>query len=104
MCAMNQTTLRASGLAISLAFSHAALAVEPPGADPSPPGSAVPLDTSTPAVTETPPAPKPTPPAYSLPWQLRPAAAANVVRSDTSSGMRTVAGNGGTTVVTLLLA
>jgi hypothetical protein len=47
---------------------------------------------------------KPTPPPYSLPWQLRPAAAANVVRSDTSTGFRSVNGVGGTTVATLLLA
>jgi hypothetical protein len=102
---MKQPTLRASLLAVSLTFCHAALAVEPPGADPAPPATAAPVDTSAPPVAEPPPAPpKPTPPAYSLPWQLRPAAAANVVRADTSSGVRTVGGNGGTTVVTLLLA
>jgi hypothetical protein len=55
-------------------------------------------------VTEAPPVTKPTPPPYSLPWQLRPAAAANVIRSDTSTGVRSSAGNSGTTVVTLLLA
>jgi hypothetical protein len=95
----------ASALAVSLAFSRAALAVEPPGADTTPPVPAVGADTPVPPTTESPaPPPKPTPPPYSLPWQLRPAAAVNVVRADTSSGLRSVAGNGGTTLVTLLLA
>jgi hypothetical protein len=45
-----------------------------------------------------------TPAPYSLAWQLRPAAAVNVMRSDTSTGFRTVKDGGGTTLVTLLLA
>jgi len=76
---------------------------EGPEAPPLPP--AVAPDTSaTVAVERAPPATKPTPPPYSLPWQLRPAGAVNVVRSDTSTGFRTVNGVGGTNVVTLLLA
>ncbi len=101
---MNPLILRVTPFATWLAFSAAALAAEPPGAEPPAPSPAVGVDTSVPAEVETPTAPKPTPPPYSLPWQLRPAAAANVVRSDTSSGMRSIGGNGGTTVVTLLLA
>jgi hypothetical protein len=112
---MDKVILRATLLALSLASSHAALAAEPPGAEPAPPPpsgglvggqptQAVGVDTTAPAATETTPAPKPTPPAYSLPWQLRPAAAVNVVRSDTSSGVRSIGGNGGATTVTLLLA
>ena len=103
---MIQGTFRASALAVSLAFSHAALAGEPPGADtPPPPAPTVGADTPPPPATESPaPPPKPTPPPYSLPWQLRPAAAVNVLRADTSSGLRSVSGNGGTTLVTLLLA
>lgn len=42
---------------------------------------------------------------YSLPWQLRPAAAATVVRSDTAiASYQDAAGNAGSTVVTLLAA
>lgn len=102
---MNKATLGASLLALSLALSRATLAAtEPSGTEPAGPAPAMAPDTSAPAVTELPVATKPEPPPYSLPWQLRPAAAANVIRSDSSSGMRSVGGNGGTTVVTLLLA
>jgi hypothetical protein len=51
-----------------------------------------------------PPAPAVPPPPYSLPWQLRPAAAANVVRSDTSVATYEAAGSRGSTVVSTLLA
>lgn len=45
---------------------------------------------------------KPAP--YALPWQLRPAAVANVVRSDTAFAFhRNDAGEGGTTVASMLL-
>jgi hypothetical protein len=102
---MNKATLGASLLALSLALSRATLAAtEPPGAEPAGSAPAMAPDTSAPPVTELPVGTKPEPPPYSLPWQLRSAAAANVVRSDSSSGMRSVSGNGGTTVVTLLLA
>jgi opacity protein-like surface antigen len=45
-------------------------------ADPAENGTTTGLGAETPA--------KPKPPPYSLPWQLRPAAAANVIRSDTT--------------------
>jgi hypothetical protein len=102
---MKTTTLSAGALAFALASVPPALAeAQPPPEAPPPAPTAVAPDTSTPPVTEAPPVAKPTPPPYSLPWQLRPAAAANVIRSDTASGMRSVGGNGGTTVVTTLLA
>src|SRR5258708_31254245 len=105
MFAMKMTTLSAGALAFALASVPPALAgAQPPPDAPTPAPPTVAPDTSTPPVTEAPPVVKPTPPPYSLPWQLRPAAAANVVRSDTSSGMRSDGGNGGTTVVTTLLA
>jgi hypothetical protein len=55
-----------------------------------------------PTVTE---APKPPPPPYSLPWQLRPVVAANVLRSDTSVSFYSLPGmaTSGTTVSTMLL-
>jgi hypothetical protein len=58
-----------------------------------------------------PPAPAVPPPPYSLPWQLRPAAVANVVRLDTSVGFyknpataMAPAVTGGSTVASMLLA
>ena len=75
----------------------------PGGAEPLPPPLAVAPDTANAGTEPAPPPAKPTPPPYSLPWQLRPAAAVNVVRSDTSTGFRSVNGVGGTTVATLLL-
>jgi hypothetical protein len=53
-----------------------------------------------------PPAPAaPPPPPYSLPWQLRPAAAATVVRSDTAFAFyeNPMSGESGTTVASMLL-
>jgi hypothetical protein len=49
--------------------------------------------------------PPPPPPPYSLPWQLRPAAAASVVRSDTAFAFyeNPASGEGGTTVASMLL-
>ena len=60
---------------------------------------------TTTATPGTPTAPTPPPPPYSLPWQLRPVAAANVIRSDTAfafydNGM----GASGSTVASMLLA
>jgi hypothetical protein len=51
------------------------------------------------------PAPKPAPPPYSLPWQLRPVLAVNVVRSDTSIAMYEDAATkkSGSTVASTLL-
>jgi hypothetical protein len=50
-------------------------------------------------------APPPAPPPYSLPWQLRPVAAANVVRSDTAVAFyeNPVSGESGSTVASMLL-
>lgn len=57
------------------------------------------------AVAQTPPSGKPKPPPYSLPWQLRPVTAGNVVRSDTAIGFyETPTGRGGTAVASTLLA
>src|SRR6478735_9347170 len=69
-------------------------------AAPAPAATATATATVTPTATPALP-----PPPYSLPWQLRPAAAANVVRSDTAvafydNGM----GAAGSTVATMLLA
>src|SRR6185436_13735111 len=70
-------------------------------APPAPPAAtAVAAANVGPATTPAPP-----PPPYSLPWQLRPVAAVNVVRSDTAvafydNGM----GATGSTVATMLLA
>ena len=72
--------------------------------DAFPPPLAAAPDTSGGTAAAAPPHVVPSAPPYSLPWQLRPAAAANVVRSDTSTGFRSVNGVGGSTVVTLLLA
>jgi len=60
---------------------------------------------TTTATPGTPAAPTTPPPPYSLPWQLRPVAAVNVIRSDTAfafydNGM----GASGSTVATTLLA
>jgi hypothetical protein len=99
------------------ALAHAARAEEPAVADAPPPPPIVvpaapesaapaPAATATATANVTPAAtPAPPPPPYSLPWQLRPAAAANVVRSDTTAafydnGM----GAKGSTVATMLLA
>jgi len=71
----------------------------PEAAAPAPAATATASANITPAV-----APAPPPPPYSLPWQLRPVAAANVLRSDTAvafydNGM----GATGSTVATMLL-
>jgi hypothetical protein len=51
------------------------------------------------------PAPAPPPPPYSLPWQLRPVTAGNVIRSDTAvSFSDNAAGQSAATTVTTLLA
>jgi hypothetical protein len=49
------------------------------------------------------PAPAPPPPPYSLPWQLRPVVAANVVRSDTTVSFHEVGGNSASTLASTLL-
>ncbi|HVT09929.1 MAG TPA: hypothetical protein VHO67_20845 [Polyangia bacterium] len=57
------------------------------------------------AVAVAPPATAspPPPPPYSIPWQLRPAAVASVVRSDSSVAFYDNAGASGSTVATMLL-
>jgi hypothetical protein len=91
-------------------------ATEPagPAADPAPAPAAEP--TAAPAAAPAPPAdaaepaapeaPKPKPPPYSLPFQLRPVAAATVIRSDTAFAFYKpdAANSGGTTIATTLLA
>ena len=49
------------------------------------------------------PAPLPPPPPYSLPWQLRPVTAANVVRSDTTVSFHELGGTSASTVASTLL-
>jgi hypothetical protein len=62
-----------------------------------------PLDEAPPP--EAAPPSKPKPPPYSLPWQLRPAAPGNVIRSDTSIGFyRIKTKRGGTNTTSMLLA
>src|SRR5580765_6130552 len=71
----------------------------PEAAAPVPAETAVANATITPAAAPTPP-----PPPYSIPWQLRPVAAANVVRSDTAVAFYdNGAGASGSTVATMLL-
>jgi hypothetical protein len=69
-----------------------------PAAAPAPPADA--------AEPGAPEAPKPKPPPYSLPFQLRPVAAATVIRSDTAFAFYKpdAATSGGSTVATTLLA
>jgi hypothetical protein len=79
------------------AFADAQAPGAPP---PPPPPTASASDT---AATTPPPAPPP-PPPYSLPWQLRPVAAANVLRSDTSvSFYENTPGASSSTVASTLL-
>jgi hypothetical protein len=78
----------------------------PAASDVAPAAAAVPAETAVANANLAPAvAPAPPPPPYSLPWQLRPVAAASVVRSDTAvafydNGM----GASGSTVATMLLA
>jgi hypothetical protein len=61
------------------------------------------VDSAQPPQSAGTPAPPPAP--YSLPWQLRPAMAVNVVRSDTTLAFyEDAASNGGSTVASTLLA
>jgi hypothetical protein len=75
--------------------------VEPPPAMAAPASAPVPADTPAPAEAPAPAAPPP--PPYSLPWQLRPAAIATVLRSDTAFASYKPAANGGFTVASMLL-
>ena len=82
----------------------------PPAAAPIPPAPetaiAPPAETAVASATVAPAtAPAAAPPPYSLPWQLRPVAAANVVRSDTAVAFYdNGAGASGSTVATMLTA
>jgi hypothetical protein len=79
----------------------------PPAAAPQAP-AAPPAPAATTTTTAPPPGPPPAPPPppYSLPWQLRPVAAANVVRADTAVALykNPTTGNAGSTVATMLTA
>jgi hypothetical protein len=93
---MHRSALRTLNLALFAAFlscGKVALAQEPAvaGAAELPPAE--------------PAAAKPKPPPYSLPWQLRPVVAGNVVRSDTAVAFykHPTNGNSGTTVASTLL-
>jgi len=98
-------------LAITAAAA-AARAEDPAAPPPAPVPAASEASAPAPAATavtsaNVAPAAAPTapPPPYSLPWQLRPVAAANVVRSDTSFAFYdNGAGANGNTVATMLLA
>ena len=71
----------------------------PEAAAPAPAATAVASANTAPAATPAPP-----PPPYSLPWQLRPVAAVNVVRSDTAFAMYDNGmGAKGNTIATMLL-
>jgi hypothetical protein len=117
------TRLALSAAMLSVAFAGRAIADEvpaPPAAAPPPavappPAAAPPPATTTAAapaatvtVAVTAPAvalpPAPPPPPYSLPWQLRPATVATVVRSDSTVAFYDGAnGTSGSTVATMLL-
>src|SRR5688572_21849110 len=83
-------TLAACGVLITTALAGVAHADEPPApvptVTPAAAEAAAPAPAETAVATASPPAapPAPPPPPYSLPWQLRPVAAANVLRSDTA--------------------
>ncbi len=119
---MKKSSVCVPALGLLLAL-HAATVSAQPAAAPAPPASEpVPEPTvsatpeAPPPTTEAPPVlppealppppetPKPKPPPYSLPWQLRPVMAGNVVRSDTAiafyEGPTT---RGGTAVASMLL-
>ncbi len=79
-------------------------AAEPAPEPAAPPESTAPADT---AALDAGPAPadKPKPPPYSLPWQLRPAVAASVIRSDTAFAFYENPANGesASTIASMLL-
>jgi hypothetical protein len=106
------------GTVVAIALAGVARGEEPapaPAAEPAPAPTVTPAVAEAaapaPAATAVAPAapsvaaPAPPPPPYSLPWQLRPVAAVNVLRSDTAvafydNGM----GASGSTVATMFLA
>ena len=96
-----------AGALAGSALAEEPAAPPPPAPVPAAPEAAAPVPAATAvASANTAPAaaPAPPPPPYSLPWQLRPVGAVNVVRSDTAfaiydNGM----GAKGNTVATMLL-
>jgi hypothetical protein len=105
---MSKKSLLLIQIVTAAAFARTARAEEPSAPPPPAPApeAAAPAATAVANASVTPAvAPAPPPPPYSLPWQLRPVAAANVVRSDTAvafydNGM----GAKGSSVATMLLA
>lgn len=94
---MHSSALSPLNLALFAAVGAASIGYASPVlAQDAPPTDAPPAN--------VPPA-KPKPPPYSLPWQLRPVVAGNVVRSDTAIAFyeNPVSGNAGTTVASMLL-
>jgi hypothetical protein len=108
---MSRTSVLLIHVITAAALARTARADEPAPPPPAPLPSAseasapAPAATAVSAATVTPAAaPAAPPPPYSLPWQLRPVAVANVLRSDTAvafydNGM----GASGSTVATMLL-
>ena len=118
-------------LAITMLGAARAGAEEAPAAGPAPEAAAAPAPVTVAVATETAPitlaqakpaaapapaatavatppppvaSPAPPPPPYSLPWQLRPVVAANVIRSDSTVAFyENAAGVSGSTVATMLL-
>lgn len=90
-------TLRVAVVTLALSIPFVAGAQSPSDSPQAEPATTPPA-AEAPAPAKAPPAP------YSLPWQLRPAAAGSVVRSDTAVAFYSdAAGNGGSTVATMLL-
>jgi hypothetical protein len=98
----NRTYPRCIGLGVLAALALAgSSAVEAKQAEPATPTPSVAASTPSPsAVAPTPPVP---PPPYSLPWQLRPVVAGNVVRSDTAVSFYENGGKDASTVASTLL-
>lgn len=97
---------RALTLALTSAVSLSAATAFAQAPTPAPAPPAPEASTATTAAPVAPAAaPAPPPPPYSLPWQLRPVAAATVLRSDTSMGFYEdpVTKNAGNAVATMLL-
>jgi hypothetical protein len=91
------------GLVAALVVAGSAPTVQAKQAEPATTTPAV--AASTPAASASAPTPAPPPPPYSLPWQLRPVVAANVVRSDTAvSFYENGTENASTVASTLLLS
>lgn len=79
-----------------------------PASEPVPTPVAAEATLATPEVAPEPPpaGPAPKPPPYSLPWQLRPVVAGNVIRSDTTLALyeSPTTGDSGSTIASMLLA